>query len=164
METYTLVELATMFKVPESTLRYHCKKYIDYLPTTGKGNARRYQEGAIPVIAKVLDCVERKMPQHEIESELDQEFPRFIEVEQESCETPAIVQQPPQNEVQTLLMGYVLKVAEVEQRNTEQGYAIHNLHEEVTELRQRDSEKDKVILRMQQQIEELSKPWWKRFF
>lgn len=175
METYTLLALANKFGMKESTLRHHVKRYLQYLPTTGEGNARRYKEESIPIIAFFLDCVERKMPQYEIESLLDQQFPKFIDIEQDDCVSNAMVTQPVKNELQIMLLtqnklieNQGTRIAELEFRVNEQQI---RFSDNMTEMQNTLEDMQDSLIMAQREIEELREKeekrkvsLWKRLF
>lgn len=44
---YTIAEFARRFKIPESTARFYCKRFVDFLPHAGSGKRKRYLPEAL---------------------------------------------------------------------------------------------------------------------
>jgi DNA-binding transcriptional MerR regulator len=93
MELYTLVALSERFNIKESTLRFHTKRYQNYIPSVGEGKNRRYEEDALPVIAFILDRVSEKRTQQQITESLNEQFPMFIDVPAIDCGSDVAVSQ-----------------------------------------------------------------------
>jgi DNA-binding transcriptional MerR regulator len=93
MELYTLVALAEKFGVRESTLRFHTKRYQNYISSVGEGKNRRYKEDALPVIAFILERVSEKRTQQQITETLNEQFPMFMDVTVNDCGSDVVVSQ-----------------------------------------------------------------------
>lgn len=93
MELYTLVALAERFNIKESTLRFHTKRYQNYIPSVGEGKNRRYEEDALPVIAFILKRVSEKKTQQQITEELNEQFPMFMDVTVNDCGSDVAISQ-----------------------------------------------------------------------
>lgn len=76
----TIAELATRFSLPESTARYYCKRFLDYLPHVGEGKRRRYRSGAVAVFAVILDEMKKNKNAMAVEAVLSSSFPKNIDV------------------------------------------------------------------------------------
>lgn len=76
----TIAELATRFSLPESTARYYCKRFLDYLPHVGEGKRRRYRSGAVAVFAIVLEEMKKNKNAMAVEAVLSSKFPKNIAV------------------------------------------------------------------------------------
>ncbi len=76
----TIAELATRFSLPESTARYYCKRFLDYLPHVGEGKRRRYRSGAAAVFAVILEEMRKNKNAMAVEAVLSSSFPKNIDV------------------------------------------------------------------------------------
>ncbi len=76
----TIAEIAHRFSLPESTARYYCKRFIDYLPHVGEGKRRRYRAGALDVFAVVLEEMKKSKNAMAVEALLSSKFPKNIDV------------------------------------------------------------------------------------
>lgn len=56
---YSKAELARHFQIPESTIRFYCSRFADFLPSKGEGRAMRYT----PTCLDVLACIMENLPQ-----------------------------------------------------------------------------------------------------
>lgn len=52
---YRMADLARHFALPESTIRYYCRRFAAFLPTYGEGRRRRYDEQAIAVLTFIQE-------------------------------------------------------------------------------------------------------------
>ncbi len=55
----TMAELAARLNLPESTLRYYCKRFAEWLPGSGEGRKRRYAPEAAPVLGFIVASMQR---------------------------------------------------------------------------------------------------------
>ncbi|UZP66543.1 helix-turn-helix domain-containing protein [Desulfovibrio mangrovi] len=76
----TIAELATRFSLPESTARYYCKRFLDYLPHVGEGKRRRYRGNAVAVFAVILEEMKKNKNAMAVEAVLSNKFPKNIDV------------------------------------------------------------------------------------
>jgi len=76
----TIAELATRFSLPESTARYYCKRFLDYLPHVGEGKRRRYRGSAVAVFAVILDEMKKNKNAMAVEAVLSNVFPKNIDI------------------------------------------------------------------------------------
>jgi DNA-binding transcriptional MerR regulator len=51
LSLYSKADLARYFQVPESTIRFYCGKFGEYLPSEGEGRKMRYTESCLAVLA-----------------------------------------------------------------------------------------------------------------
>lgn len=72
----TIAEIARHFSLPESTARYYCKCFADYMPVCGEGRRKRYRKTALEVIHAVLDAMRDTRTVAEVEVKLAEIFPR----------------------------------------------------------------------------------------
>jgi hypothetical protein len=50
METLTAAEIARRLSTPESTVRYHARRFDAYVPTVGHGRGKRYRPEALDAL------------------------------------------------------------------------------------------------------------------
>jgi DNA-binding transcriptional MerR regulator len=82
MEQLTAAEIARRLGEPESTVRYHARRFSSFVPTTGSGRSRRYPEDAVDVLRVIGEQLRAGTPAAEIEQQLAARFPVLIEPQQ----------------------------------------------------------------------------------
>ena len=75
----TIAEIAKHFSLPESTARFYCKRFMDYLPHVGEGKRRRYRREVLDVFEVILDEMKKSKSASAVEEQLSYQFPRNIE-------------------------------------------------------------------------------------
>ena len=76
----SVLAIAKRLNIPESTARYYCRQYADFLPTVGDGRGKRYREGALEILQIVVDMAKDNRSSTDIASHLRQQFPVNIKV------------------------------------------------------------------------------------
>jgi len=71
----SVLTIAKRLNIPESTARYYCRQYADFLPSVGDGRGKRYREGAIEILQIVVDMAKDNRSSTDIASLLRQQFP-----------------------------------------------------------------------------------------
>jgi DNA-binding transcriptional MerR regulator len=71
----SVLTIAKRLNIPESTCRYYCRQYADFLPSVGDGRGKRYKEGAIEVLQIIVDMAKDNRSSTDIASHLRQQFP-----------------------------------------------------------------------------------------
>lgn len=69
----TMADLAARFALPESTARYYCRRFNDFLPQEGQGR-RRYKPEAVTVFAAIQEAMRRTRHARSVEMELSLQF------------------------------------------------------------------------------------------
>lgn len=100
----TIAEIARRYKLPESTARFYCKRFRDYLPHVGHGKRRRYRPGVLDIFAVILEEIRKHKNANAVESVLAARFAKNIELDearpqqqqQESNQVPAALAHLPQ--------------------------------------------------------------------
>ncbi len=72
----TIAELARQYDLPESTARYYCKRFVDYLPHVGQGKRRRYRPEAVDVFSVILREMKNRKDAKAVEAVLVSRAPR----------------------------------------------------------------------------------------
>ncbi len=75
---YTRAELARYFNVPESTMRFYCSRFAEFLPSTGEGRKRRYAFACLEVLACIRKQLPRLRSSDAMEHALAERFPRTL--------------------------------------------------------------------------------------
>lgn len=75
----TLADIARHFNLPESTARYYCKRFAEFIPAVGEGRRRRYRRESLEVVAAVLDHMRTARTAAGVEDALNRQFPRTTE-------------------------------------------------------------------------------------
>ena len=73
---YSKAELARYFDVPESTMRFYCTRFADFLPSTGEGRKRRYAFACLEVLSYIRKQLPRLRSSEALECALAGRFPR----------------------------------------------------------------------------------------
>jgi hypothetical protein len=71
----SVLSIAKRLNIPESTARYYCRQYADFLPSVGDGRGKRYREGALEILRVVVDMAKDNRSSTDIASHLRQQFP-----------------------------------------------------------------------------------------
>lgn len=72
----TIAEFAKRYDLPESTARFYCKRFRDFLPHSGQGKRRRYHEESIPVFEAILQGMGQEKNAALVEEVLTRSFQR----------------------------------------------------------------------------------------
>jgi len=83
-DLYSIAELAKITGIPESTVRYYRNKYEEYFEYVGVGRKRRYKGSAADVLRTIAECSDRNLSKEQIKSRLDQDFAKYIDIEESS--------------------------------------------------------------------------------
>jgi DNA-binding transcriptional MerR regulator len=55
MELYTIVKMAKVLKIPESTTRYYRDRHSEFLPFIGSGRKRRYKKEVLEALRLIVE-------------------------------------------------------------------------------------------------------------
>ncbi len=72
----TIAEFAKRYDLPESTARFYCKRFRDFLPHSGQGKRRRYHEESLPVFEAILQGMGQEKNAALVEEFLTRRFQR----------------------------------------------------------------------------------------
>lgn len=165
----TMTEIADRIGIPESTARYYRKKFNEYIEGHGDGRHRRYKASAVQVMQIIADGFKSNKTVIEITKQLDREFPKTVDIGEESQNNIAAVQQQSvvhvndrflqlyaaQEERITQLERMVINAAEQAAAAREEAIEAKEYIE--TSIKERDRRLLEYIRNQQQQ----QKPWWK---
>ena len=150
----TIAELAKRYGLPESTARFYCKRFRDYLPHVGAGKRRRYRAEAVEVFDFILAEMQSRKNASAVEASLAAKFPRYTEYSEVSEHTETTPLAPVGLDPHA--MASLLRV---------QGKALQDIasalgrftdrDEELTSLRQDLADKDAAISQLRLEMENL---------
>ena len=162
-ELFTMSEMASILKTPDSTVRSHCHRFREFVPSIGDGREKRYLPDALTVLRVVAECYERNMTTAQIRAHLAQEF--AVTVEQQPATTTqqhGIEQQQQLTATQQQAIAMMLLVAAECQRVTgELGEVKDRLA--AMEQQQAAARRD-VDGFIAEWRERKTRPWWRRWF
>src|SRR4030042_2850846 len=93
MDLLTLSAIAEKLDLPESTVRYHVKKFSRFIPAIGEGRQRRYRPEAVEVLRTIAEMLKRNQTATEVTNCLRRQFPVNIESEGQGQITATTKQQ-----------------------------------------------------------------------
>jgi DNA-binding transcriptional MerR regulator len=80
----TIAEIAKRYALPESTVRFYCKRFRAYLPNQGQGKRRRYLPEALEVFEAILAEMKGTKNARSVENALSLRFKK-VESVSDSC-------------------------------------------------------------------------------
>jgi len=72
----SIADISRHFSLPESTTRYYCKRFSNFIPSVGEGRRRRYRRETLEVIAAILEQMQKSRTAAAVEDALNARFPR----------------------------------------------------------------------------------------
>lgn len=72
----TIAEIAKRYDLPESTARFYCKRFREFLPHVGQGKRRRYLPEALPVFEAILEEMAQSKNASMVVTRLEKKYPR----------------------------------------------------------------------------------------
>ncbi|MBQ7606660.1 MAG: MerR family transcriptional regulator [Desulfovibrionaceae bacterium] len=73
-QLYSIADIARHFSLPESTCRYYCKRFSDFIEGVGEGRKRRYRASALLVIDVIMQEMKKSRTAMAVEAELAHRF------------------------------------------------------------------------------------------
>ncbi len=70
----TISELAKRYDLAESTARYYCKRFRQFLPHVGTGKRRRYLESGVPIFEDILAAMQKNKNANAVEVFLQSKY------------------------------------------------------------------------------------------
>lgn len=89
----SIADISRHFSLPESTTRYYCKRFAQFIPSVGDGRRRRYRRETLDVISAILEQMQKSRTAAAVEDALAARFPR---------NAVALADTPPAHEVSDL--------------------------------------------------------------
>ena len=163
-ELFTMSEMASILKTPDSTIRSHCHRFKEYIPYTGEGRERRYLPDALAVLRAIAGCYERNMTTAQIRSHLAQEFPVTVEQQPAAATQQHAIEQQQQSTFtqQQALAMMLLVVAECQRVTGE----LVEVKDKLAAMEQQQTaarrDVDGFIAEWRAKRNRL--PWWRRLF
>lgn len=148
----TIAELARRFDLPESTARFYCKRFRDFLPHEGRGKRRRYLPESLAVFSAILESMQRSKNAAQVEASLARRFPRQAEVEgpePSRQDRNAIARQDAEGRGQARDSGLLVQLVETQSR------ALQDIGAALTALARKDQELEELRERLHASGEEL---------
>ena len=72
----SIADISRHFSLPESTTRYYCKRFAQFIPSVGDGRRRRYRRETLDVISAILEQMQKSRTAAAVEDALNARFPR----------------------------------------------------------------------------------------
>jgi|WetSurSiteA1Bulk_404760.scaffolds.fasta_scaffold106529_1 hypothetical protein len=150
----SVLAIAKRLNIPESTARYYCRQYADFLPSVGDGRGKRYREGALEILQIVVDMAKDNRSSTDIASHLRQQFP--VNIPSASDHQQQSLTSYYQAELPSVLKDFLSIHTEIISKSLAKDQAL--------------IEKDKIISEQQIEIKELNArlqkynrmSWWKK--
>ncbi|MBQ9536297.1 MAG: MerR family transcriptional regulator [Desulfovibrionaceae bacterium] len=75
-QLYTISDISRKFNIPESTCRYYCKRFSEYIPIVGEGRKKRFRQETINVMETIVEEMKKSRTCDAVEEILAIRFPR----------------------------------------------------------------------------------------
>ena len=72
----SIADISRHFSLPESTTRYYCKRFAQFIPSVGDGRRRRYRRETLEIISAILEQMQKSRTAAAVEDALSVRFPR----------------------------------------------------------------------------------------
>jgi len=155
---YTMVEMAKIIGIPESSARGYRDRFLSYMTTTGQGRGKRYTEEALEALRIVATMSREGIPNEDIETSLEARFGVVIESQDSQSQTIVSSSQIVADQSQALVLAIMGEMAAMREQIT----ALH------AQLECREESRDQhlvaVMREIQEMRQEMHRPWWKKIF
>jgi len=81
MELYTIIEMAKLLKIPESTARYYKDRRPAYMTSQGTGRKKRYLRQTLEALKVVVDMTNNNRDKDSISNELLSLYSKEYEIQ-----------------------------------------------------------------------------------
>ena len=158
MKYHTMVEMAKIIGIPESTARGYRDRFPAYFSITGQGRGKRYTEEAMEALRIVAPMSRQGIPTEDIEAALEARF--GVVVESQDSQSQVVVSQSRivADENQALVAMFVSELTVMR----EQVMALQ------AQLEDRDDSRDRQLVAVMREIQEMRQeirqPWWQKIF
>ncbi|MHB8278771.1 MAG: MerR family transcriptional regulator [Candidatus Humimicrobiaceae bacterium] len=129
MELYTIVELAKLLKIPESTARYYRDRHPEYFHFTGRGRRKMYLPETLEALRVICEQANNSRTAEQIEEALQARFNREINTDDMIVKTAANTAEEQQLKLMNTLTDTLSNIVD-------QKKEIQSLREEIKELRE----------------------------
>lgn len=99
----SIADLSRKYGLPESTARYYCKRFRDFIPHEGQGKRRRYRQEGVAVFEAILEEMKNNKNANAVEAALELKFPRLGQATEASSPGAAAPAQGAGGAVESLL-------------------------------------------------------------
>lgn len=158
MKYHTMVEMAKIIGIPESTARGYRDRFPSYFSTTGQGRGKRYTEEAMEALRIIAPMSRQGIPIEDIETALEARFGVVVESQDSQSQIVVSQSQIVADENQALVAAFVSELTVMR----EQVAALQ------TQLEARDDSRDRQLVAVMREIEEMRQeirqPWWRKIF
>ena len=73
---YTIADLSRQFNLPESTCRYYCKRFAEFIPSVGEGRRKRFRKDTLGIIETIVEEMKKSRTCDAVEDVLAIRYPR----------------------------------------------------------------------------------------
>jgi len=158
MKYHTMVEMAKIIGIPESTARGYRDRFPSYFSTTGQGRGKRYTEEAMEALRIVAPMSRQGIPIEDIETALEARFGVVVESQDSQSQIVVSQSQIVADENQALVAMFVSELTVMR----EQVMALQ------AQLEARDDSRDRQLVAVMREIQEMRQeirqPWWRKIF
>lgn len=161
MKYHTMVEMAKIIGIPESTARGYRDRFPSYFSTTGQGRGKRYTEKAMEALRIVAPMSRDGIPTEDIEAALEARFGVTIESQPQIAVSQSLIVADENSALVTTFASEMTAMRE----------QITALQAQLEARDARDEERDLErdlrlveIMRLLTEKNETKKTWWKKFF
>ena len=155
MKYYTMVEMAKIIGIPESTARGYRDRFPSYMSTTGQGRGKRYTAEAMDALNVVATMSREGIPAEDIKAALEARFGVVIESQPHIVVSQSLI-------VADENLALVATFASELTAMREQVSALQ------AQLKDRDDSRDHQLVAVMREIQEMRQeirqPWWKKIF
>jgi len=163
MELMTLAAIAERLRLPESTVRYHAKRFTQFIPTIGDGRQRKYRPESVEILRTVAEMLKHNQTVTEVTEHLKKSYPVNTWVDGEDELSTTTKSQPPttkqqQSDLPVNLRDFLEMHMEIVKQSIDKDKVIAS---QQTALEMREKE----IASLQAEVERLQRlSWWRRLF
>jgi|GEM_PF-1105148 len=158
MKYHTMVEMAKIIGIPESTARGYRDRFPSYFSTTGQGRGKRYTEEAMEALRIVAPMSRQGIPIEDIESALEARFGVLVESQGSQSHVVVSQSQIVVEENRALIATFVGELTMMREQVT----ALQ------AQLESRDDSRDRQLVAVMREIQEMRQemrqPWWRKIF
>lgn len=158
MKYHTMVEMAKIIGIPESTARGYRDRFPSYFSTTGQGRGKRYTEEAMEALQIVAPMSRQGIPIENIEAALEARFGVVVESQDSQSQIVVSQSQIVADENRALITAFMSELTAMR----EQVVALQ------AQLEARDDSRDRQLVVVMREIQEMrqdiKQPWWRKIF
>lgn len=151
--------LEKLTKLSNSTIRRYIDRYLEFLPHEKKGKEKFFAPEAANILLHINKLIEDRTPLDEIQSILQKDYERVIDVEMENNHQQVTKQE---NALSTDVLAQVMQAVAQQGAMLQQMVTSLDQRQEIAELRAKIEglEHDRELMEKVRKALE-KKPWWK---